>query len=592
MVLHLVAGSKIAVTRIWWRMQTGRPRRPAPQTPRSRKIRQLLQYPHRQIRVILRSFARQRRNDVMMMRDMRSFGITCAIVTAMGVTTGCGGQPTDVGESDVEATIQQGEAKSKSGASSNKKSPFGRAPSLDPQSAGGTGNALPQNKLLPADGQPRDEFGVSVGIHGNTAVVGSIYDDDMGGDAGSAYVFVEDNGVWTQQAKLVAKDGKPNDYYGISVAIHGDRILVGAVQALNSTIRTGAVYAYERGLDKKWTLVQKIVPPPGGEAEDYFGYAVALEGNVAVIGAPQRDDIAFDSGAAYVFRHDGTQWVQQAKLGPDVAGAFSFFGGSVALHGTTALIGQWDDGSGSDMGSVSAFKETAGTWVLQEELVASDRDLGDTFGFSVAIYNNKAFVGAPFRDGDCANSGAVYVYGRYNDDWCEEQIIIPDDKNASQAFGSSVAVWGDMAAIGSYWDEDNGEYSGSAYAYRLLDGMWTQQFKYLPATPVIGQLFGISAAMDNDRVIIGANGDNTNGTDSGAAFQFSVLQDPNSPPPSPVLPEDPQSALADDDAAGVQCTLHARSTSSHSSWFIGLGLAALGLRRLSRNTRAFKVETG
>jgi hypothetical protein len=104
----------------------------------------------------------------MMMRDMRSFGVRLGIVAAMAVATGCGGQPTDLGESDVDATIQRDNAR----------------PSLKPQNAGGTAGALPQNKLLPNDGAARDEFGVSVGIAGSTAVVGAIYDDDLGGDAG------------------------------------------------------------------------------------------------------------------------------------------------------------------------------------------------------------------------------------------------------------------------------------------------------------------------------------------------------------------------------------------------------------------------
>lgn len=511
----------------------------------------------------------------MMMRDMRSFGVRCGIVAGMAVATGCGGQPTDLGESDVDVTIQRDNERP----SSNKKSPFDGAPSLKPQSPGQPVGALPQNKLMPADGAARDEFGVSVGIAGNTVVVGSIYDDDLGGDAGSAYVFVEDNGVWTQQAKLMAKDAKPNDYFGISVAIAGDRILVGAAEAGTNGVRTGAVYVYER-VNKVWTLAQKLTPSTGA-ASDYFGYAVALEGNVAIIGAPQTDAVAYDSGAAYVFTYDGTSWTEQEKLAPATGGTYGFFGGSVALFGTTALIGQWDDGSGQDMGSVFAFRENSGSWVVQEELVASDASMGDTFGFSVAIYNNKAFIGAPFRDGSCTNSGAVYVFGRYNEDWCEEQIIVPEDKNASQAFGSSVAVWGDMAAIGSYWDEDNGDYSGSAYAYRDIENVWTQQFKYLPNDGVIGQLFGISAAMDGDRVIVGANGDDDNGTDSGAAYQFSVLEDPNSPAPILPITGDGNNAIA-----GAQCSVHTGSTSSQSPWFVAFGLAALGIRRLARKTRA------
>ncbi len=509
----------------------------------------------------------------MMMRDMRSFGVRCGIVAGIAVA-GCGGQPTDLEESDVDATIQEENARQLS----NKKSPFDGAPSLQPQNAGGPVGALPQNKLMPADGSANDEFGVSVGIAGNTVVVGSIYDDDLGGDAGSAYVFFEDNGVWTQQAKLTAKDAKPNDYFGISVAIAGDRILVGAAEARTNGSRTGAVYVYER-TNKVWALTQKLMPSTGA-ASDYFGYAVALEGNVAIIGAPQTDAVAYDSGAAYVFTYDGTFWSEKAKLSPPTGGVYGFFGGSVALFGTTVLIGQWDDGSGADMGSVFAFKENSGSWIFQQELKASDRALGDTFGFSVALHNNKAFIGAPFRDGSCVNSGAVYVYGRYNDVWCEEQIIIPEDKNASQAFGSSVAVYGDMAAIGSYWDQDNGDYSGSAYAYRDIENVWTQQFKYLPNDGVVGQLFGISAAMDGDRVIVGANGDDDNGTDSGAAYQFSVLQNPNSP--APLV----NNLTAENHDATAQCSVHQGSTSSQSPWFVAFGLAALGIRRLARKTRA------
>ena len=517
----------------------------------------------------------------MKMRDLRSLGVRSGIVAAMAVATGCGGEPADVDESDVEATIQQNKAPGDT-RSLSKRAAFGDAPSLKP-SGGGPVNALPQNKLIPIDGQAHDEFGVSVGISGNTVVVGSIYDDDMGGDAGSAYVFVEDNGVWTQQAKLTAKDAKPSDYFGISVAIAGDRIMVGAAEAATGSIRTGAVYVYER-VNKVWSLVQKLMPPSGA-ANDYFGYNVALEGNIAIIGAPQTDAVAYDSGAAYVFTHDGVQWNQASKLVPTNGGPYGFFGGSVALWGTTALIGQWDDGSGADMGSVFAYKENAGSWAEQAELKASDRDSGDTFGFAVAIYNNKAFVGAPFRDGSCVNSGAVYVYGRYNDTWCEEQIIVPDDKNASQAFGSAVGVWGDMAAIGSYWDEDNGDYSGSAYAYRSIENVWTQEFKYIPADGVIGQLFGISLSMDNDRVVVGANGDDDNGTDSGAAYQFSVLQNPNSP--APIVDPGPGKDIKapEEEAASVQCTVNKTPTSSQSSWFVGLGLAALGIRRLSRKSR-------
>lgn len=518
----------------------------------------------------------------MMMRDMRSFGVRCGIVAAMALATGCGGEPTDVGEFDVDTALREDVTQSGARPLSKKRSAFSGAPSLEPQSNGPEVNALPQKKLLPLDGGIYDSFGASVGISGTTAIVGAVFDDDMGGDSGSAYVFVDDGGVWAQEAKLVAKDGKPGDYYGISVAVSGDRALVGASEAAGSNGKTGAVYVYERA-NKAWSLKAKLVPSTGA-AGDQFGYAVALEGNIAVIGAPSSDSIGTDGGAAYIFKFDGTSWTETSKLLPSAGGPFGYFGGAVALYGTTALIGAWDDGSGLDAGAVFAYGENNGIWIQQAHLTASDANTGDTFGFSVALYGNKAFVGAPYKDSNCVDSGAVYVFGRYSGQWCEEAIIIPKDKNAAQTFGSSVAVWGDMAAIGSFWDDDNGDYSGSAYAYQLIDDVWTEKFKYLPTDGLPGQLFGVAASMDGDRVIVGAYGDDDNGVDSGSAYMFSVLEDPNSPPPQSVIVDPTEED--EDVAAGAQCSTRHGSPANQSPWIIGIGLAALGMRRLSRKTIA------
>jgi hypothetical protein len=515
----------------------------------------------------------------MMMRDMRSFGVRCGIVAAMAIATGCGGESTDVGEADVDTALQQDVAQSGARPFSKKRSGFIGAPTLQPQTSGPEANALPQNKLLPNDGGGYDSFGASVGISGTTAVVGAVFDDDMGPDSGSAYVFVDDAGVWTQQAKLVAKDGKPGDYFGISVAVAGDRLIVGAAEAAANGVKTGAAYIYERA-NKVWTLKAKLAPSTGA-AGDQFGYAVALEGNVAIVGAPQSDAIGSDGGAAYVFKYNGTTWQETAKLLPSAGGPFGYFGGAVALYGTTALVGAWDDGSGLDAGAIFAYGENNGVWVQQAHLTASDGQTGDTFGFAVAIYGNKAFIGAPYHDSECVDSGAVYVFGRYSGQWCEEAIILPTDKNAAQAFGSSVAVFGDMAALGSFWDDDNGDYSGSAYAYQLVDDVWTEKFKYLPNDGLPGQLFGVATSMDGDRVVVGAYGDDDNGIDSGSAYTFSVLEDPNNPPPQPIKADE-----LDEAAAVPQCSMRSGAPSNQSSWFIGIGLAALGFRRLSRKTNA------
>ena len=174
-------------------------------------------------------------------------------------------------------------------------------------------------KLVAKDGAANDSFGASVGISKDTAIVGAVWDDDMGTDSGSAYVFVRgDDGTWSQQAKLLAPDGKENDAFGFSVDISEDTAIVGATNASENGVAMGAAYVFVR-TGSEWKLEAKLLPSVGA-TDDQFGFAVALDGEIAIIGAPADDEIAMDAGAAYTFNRSGTSWIKQGTLVPAPCG--------------------------------------------------------------------------------------------------------------------------------------------------------------------------------------------------------------------------------------------------------------------------------
>ncbi|MBK9264828.1 MAG: FG-GAP repeat protein [Polyangiaceae bacterium] len=380
-------------------------------------------------------------------------------------------------------------------------------------------------KIVANDGAAQDSFGASVAISGDTAVVGAVFDDDLGMDSGSAYVFVRaDDGSWSQQAKLVAPDGQEGDWFGIAVAISDDTVIVGAANAVENGVATGAAHVFLRN-GEDWQHEAKLVPSAGA-ADDQFGFAVALAGDVALVGTPADDDVAMDAGAAYAFKRAGGSWTEQAKLVPMPGGAAGYFGAAVALSNSTALVGAWDDGSGKGNGIAFVFATDGMSWTPQATLSATDGANGDTFGYSVALSGDTALVGAIGSDAAGADSGAAYVFIRNGSEWSQDVKLLPSDGTAGDAFGSSVSIWDDLATIGAYWDDDRGDFSGSAYAYAQKNGVWVEQAKHAPPDGIAGHKFGCAAALDGDLAVVGAYGDDDKGTESGSVYVFSVVESP------------------------------------------------------------------
>ena len=277
-------------------------------------------------------------------------------------------------------------------------------------------------KLAADDAAEFDLFGASVALSGTTALVGAIFDDDAGSASGSAYVFERDQGGagnWGQVAKLTADNAAEDDQFGRSVALSGTTALVGAGLDDDAGSDFGSVYVFERdqGGAGNWGQVAKITADDAA-AGDRFGWSVALNGTTALVGAYLDGDAGSDFGSVYVFERDQGEagnWGQVAKLTADDAAASDFFGVTVALSGTTALVGAWrDDDAGSDSGSAYVFERDqggAGNWGQVAKITADDAAAGDEFGTSVALSGTTILVGALGDDDAGSGSGSAYVFG-------------------------------------------------------------------------------------------------------------------------------------------------------------------------------------
>lgn len=217
-----------------------------------------------------------------------------------------------------------------------------------------------QAKLTAGDAAAGDEFGGAAALSGNTAVVGAAMDDGAAGaNQGSVYVFVRSGTVWSQQVKLTANDAAAGDQYGSSVGVDIDTAIVGAMMDDGAAgADQGGAYLYKRG-GGSWSMQSKVTAADAG-AGDQFGSGVGVSGENAIVGSHMSNGLAgSDQGAAYLFERCGTSWLQRAKLLPADASATDRFGGAAAIDFDTTIVGapHDDGGAGSDQGASYIFRQ-------------------------------------------------------------------------------------------------------------------------------------------------------------------------------------------------------------------------------------------
>jgi hypothetical protein len=368
-----------------------------------------------------------------------------------------------------------------------------------------SGNWTEVQKIVAPDRAEGDNFGFSVSISGNYILVGAIDEDEdaAGGNtidcAGSAYIFERDgSGNWNEVQKIVAPDRAADDEFGNSVSISGNYAIIGAerenedVEGGHTLEWAGSAYIFERDVSGNWNETQKIVAPDRAYF-DFFGGSVSISGNYVLVGAQYEDEDASGgntldwAGSAYIFKRDGSgNWNDVKKIvAPDRA-SNDVFGGSVSISGNYVIVGAKyeDENSGGvntlhDAGSAYIFeRDGSGNWNEKQKIVAPDRAAEDIFGNSVSISGNYVIVGAQYEDEDASgghtvlSSGSAYIFERDGSgNWNETQKIVASDRAADDQFGSSVSISDNYALVGAYAEEEDAEggntlnFAGSTYIF-------------------------------------------------------------------------------------------------------------------------------
>ena len=357
-----------------------------------------------------------------------------------------------------------------------------------------------------------------------------------------AFVAASEAATLPGVKKLTASDASAGDYFGHSVAVSGDIIVVGArLEDTGGLSNAGAAYVLRRdqGGAENWGEVKKLVASDF-EATDYFGDSVTVSGDTAVVGAVEEDTAGSDAGAAYVFHRDqggAGNWGEVRKLLASDAQAGDRFGGGVSVSGDTAVVGarREDPGGNNNAGAAYVFERNQGgpdDWGEVKKLTASDGQAGDEFGNSVAISGDTAVVGAYQEDaggGVLDEFGAAYVFQRDEggpNNWGEVAKLTASDAAALDLFGWSVAVSADTAVVGARLaDHPEGNTdAGAAYVFRRDQGgaaNWGEVAKLLASDDYSNDQFGWSVAVSGDTAVVGAPlVEDGPYTESGAAYVF------------------------------------------------------------------------
>ncbi|MEI9938955.1 MAG: FG-GAP repeat protein [Pseudomonadota bacterium] len=354
-----------------------------------------------------------------------------------------------------------------------------------------------RQKLAATDGSAGDFFGKALAVSGDTLLVGAYGDDDHGIDSGSAYVFVRAAGAWTLQQKLTASDGAAGDSFGYAVALSGDTAVVGAYLADGAAADSGAAYVFARS-GSGWTQQAKLVASDAA-ASDHLAASVAISGKVVLLGAPlKKSESASEVGAAYTFAQNGALWAEQAKLVPsNTAGDHN--GTGVAISGSNLALGT----ARANGYTVSFYAFGANGWTAAGSANSSNSNFA-YYGSALAMSAAYTVIGNYAHPlGPSAFTGSVLVVS--NAVHTQQYTLRANDGSVNDLFGRAVAISDrNLILVGSPQDDDQGDDSGSAYGFTFAGSAWTLQQKLLPSDGKANDGFGSAVAVSTSAALVGA----------------------------------------------------------------------------------------
>jgi hypothetical protein len=351
-------------------------------------------------------------------------------------------------------------------------------------------------KILALDGNTGERFAYSLAVQGSLLVVGR----PDGNFNGTVHVFNEQGSSWVETQMLTASDGAGLNIFGDNVALDGQRLLVGSPGDNRTGLNQGSAYVFHHD-GTQWVEEQKLVDQVPDD-HDFFADAVAIEGSTAVV-CVSRDhlDSFHDTGSVRIFRHDGSQWQENQLLKATVQGHFTYFGSSCSLDGDTLLVGQVvGDGVATDTGAAYVFRDNGTAWILEQHLFAIDGALFDQFGTSVALDGDVAVIGANHTDQIGASAGAAYVFRRSGTTWIQEQRLEASDASGQDFFGLSVAIRGDRIVVGAQEFDPPTMGTGFAYLFQFDGSQWVEVQKLLASDREADDSFGWQVALSADQV--------------------------------------------------------------------------------------------
>jgi hypothetical protein len=390
-------------------------------------------------------------------------------------------------------------------------------------------DVLEELEIVAPDGEANDEFGAAVAVSGELLAVGAPRAVGVESRTGVVYFFsYEVGGDWSLEAKLSADGALPGDRFGNAVALDGDLAVVGAPLDDRAGVDAGAAFVFIRGDDGVWTQEDALVDPEA-EAGAQLGAAVDIQGDRVVVGVP----LGAAGGAALVFaRGSSGEWDLERRLGPSLGTPGDSFGFSVALSGDRAIVGA-STATFSDIVSGAAYvfiREGAGTWTEEALLTAADARAFDDFGFSVAIEGDRVLVGAPGADFEGLTVGAVYVFERGDEGWGETARMVLPDAAMHDRFGNAVALTGDVAVSGAWGRDDLGVDAGAAYLFvQGSAGSWDMDLTILASDGATGDSAGSAVDIEGNLAVVGAYIADGLEPDSGLIRVLSLLRGDGDP---------------------------------------------------------------
>lgn len=368
-----------------------------------------------------------------------------------------------------------------------------------------------------------DQFGISAAISGTRLVVGANLEDTGAIDTGSAYLFDLSSGTpGLPVATLRNPTPEQQDEFGGAVAVSANRVVLGASRDRTGGTYAGSVYVYDLASATP-SLPAITLNNPDPDVGDRFGYSVAISGNWVVVGAPFDDAVGADAGSAYVFDlTSATPTVPAAMLhNPNPSG---YFGYSVAISGTRIVVGApWDNPGGAVVGRAYVYDlESSMPGLPVAALDNPAAGSSDYFGYSVSVSAAQVVVGAPGTDAGAVDAGSVYIYDLDSVTPTAAMVTLNNPSPAlSDRFGHSVAISGPRVLVGAPADDSGAGNAGGAYLYDLRSATPAVPVAALHnPTPDAGDQFGSSVAIDDATTVIGAPFDDTLGLDMGHVFVF------------------------------------------------------------------------